>query len=172
VVPPRGLSLDRGATAKALAADRIAARVASALGCGAMVSLGGDVAVAGEAVAGGWRIGLGEDHEVALVDPDAVVSIVDGALATSGTTRRAWRRGGRTVHHIVDPRTGDAASRRWRAVTVAARSCVEANTASTAAVVLGAGAPAWLTDRGLPARLVGSDGAVVTTAGWPAGSGG
>src|SRR5262249_54530290 len=55
----------------------------------------------------------------------------------------------------------------WGTVTVVARSCVEANAASTAAVILGADAPAWLEARCLPARLVHADGAIVRVAGWP-----
>ena len=167
VVLPRGVALDLGATAKALAADRIAALATAATGAGVLVSLGGDVRVAGPAPDDGWRIAIGDDHERALIDPELVVSIAAGGLATSSTTRRAWRRAGRTVHHIVDPRTGDVPDSRWRTVSVAAATCVDANTASTAAVVLGDAAPGWLADRRLPARLVDLDGAVTTTAGWP-----
>jgi thiamine biosynthesis lipoprotein len=72
------------------------------------------------------------------------------------------------VHHIVDPRTGDLPEPRWRTVTVVAESTVDANAASTAAIVLGAAAPGWLEQRQLPARLVGVRGDVVTTPGWPA----
>src|SRR5260370_41672725 len=53
---PPGVRLDLGATAKAWAADRSAARLAAALGCGVLVSLGGDIAVAGETPPGGWRV--------------------------------------------------------------------------------------------------------------------
>ena len=166
-VLPRGVALDLGATAKALSADRIATAAATATRVGVLVSLGGDVRVAGPAPDEGWRIAVGDDHERVLVDPELVVSIAAGGLATSSTTRRAWRRGGRTVHHIVDPRTGDVPASRWRTVSVAAATCVDANTASTAAVVLGEAAPDWLADRRLPARLVDVDGAVTTTAGWP-----
>lgn len=168
VLLPRTVRLDLGATAKALAADRSAARIAAALGCGVLVSLGGDVAVGGVAPDGGWRIGIGDDHRVAGVDPDVVVTIGAGGLATSSTTCRTWRRGGRTVHHIVDPRTGDPADPAWRTVSVAAATCVDANTASTAAIVLGRPAPGWLRDAGLPARLVRAEGNVLTVAGWPA----
>jgi thiamine biosynthesis lipoprotein len=90
-----------------------------------------------------------------------------GGLATSGITRRRWRRAGRLVHHIVDPRTGDIPPAHWRTVSVAAKSCVDANTASTAAIVLGDAAPAWLASHGLPARLVEVSGAIRTTPGWP-----
>ncbi|WIX92727.1 FAD:protein FMN transferase [Amycolatopsis sp. DG1A-15b] len=168
VVLPRGVHLDLGATAKALAADRAARRIHATVGCGTLVNLGGDLRAAGPPPTGGWLVALGDDHADAVTRPDATVALHrDGALATSGTTRRRWRHGGRTVHHIVDPRTGDVPEARWRTVTVAARSTVDANTASTAAIVLGAGAPAWLERRQLPARLAGVDGDVVTTPGWP-----
>jgi len=169
VVLPRGVHLDLGATAKALAADRAARRIHAAAGCGTLVNLGGDLRAAGPPPAGGWLVALGDDHADAVSRPDATVALHrDGALATSGTTRRRWRHGGRIVHHIVDPRTGDVPEARWRTVTVAAKSTVDANTASTAAIVLGDGAPAWLERRHLPARLTGVDGDVVTTSGWPA----
>src|SRR5580700_6890911 len=54
-VPP-GVQLDLGATVKGWAADRCAARIADRLGCGVLVSLGGDTAVAGPPPDGGWRI--------------------------------------------------------------------------------------------------------------------
>jgi FAD:protein FMN transferase len=162
VVLPRGVDLDLGGTAKAFAADRIAGELAD--GCGVLVNLGGDLAVAGPPPAGGWRVSVGDDH---TGPGDQLVAVHAGGLATSSTTRRTWRRGGRTVHHIVDPRTGDVPAAVWRTVSVAAPSCVEANTAATAAIVLGADAPDWLTTRGLPARLVAVDGAVTVVRGWP-----
>jgi len=55
----------------------------------------------------------------------------------------------------------------WRAASVAAATCVDANTASTAAILRGEPAAAWLAGLGLPARLVRHDGAAVTVAGWP-----
>jgi thiamine biosynthesis lipoprotein len=175
VVIPRGVEIDLGATAKALAADLAAAEAATRAGCGVLVSLGGDLAVAGDPPDGAWRVAIGDDHVRADTRPEATVTVVSGGLATSSTTRRTWRRSGRIVHHIVDPRTGDAADLVWRTASVAAATCVDANTASTAAIVLGAEAPAWLARRRLPARLVTPAGEVVTVAGWPArgdGSGG
>ena len=71
------------------------------------------------------------------------------------------------MHHIIDPATGEPARSCWRTVSVAAGTCVDANTASTAAIIRSAAALAWLSDAGLPARLVRADGCVVTTAGWP-----
>ena len=167
VLVPRTVRLDLGATAKALAADRAARRIAATVGGGVLVSLGGDVSVAGPAPDDGWRIGVADDHRLAGLEPQTTVTIRSGGLATSSTTCRTWRRDGRTLHHIVDPRTGDLPESAWRTATVAAGSCVDANTASTAAIVLAWSAPAWLSAARLPARLVDSSGNVVTIAGWP-----
>ncbi|MGH2855635.1 MAG: FAD:protein FMN transferase [Solirubrobacteraceae bacterium] len=164
---PAGCELDLGATAKALAADRAARKVAAATGGGALVALGGDVAVAGDPPAGGWAIRIADDHAAPLDGPGPIVSIQSGGLATSGIRVRRWRAGESELHHIVDPRTGQPARTPWRTVSVAAASCVDANIASTAAVVLGAQAVAWLSRRRLPARLVHLDGSAVHVAGWP-----
>ncbi|MCW2875071.1 FAD:protein FMN transferase [Actinacidiphila oryziradicis] len=165
---PAGTTLDLGATAKALAADRAARRAARVAGCGVLVNLGGDLSAAGEVPPGGWRVGIADDHAAPDPVPGPTVVVLGGGLATSGTAARTWRRAGRTLHHIVDPATGDIPLPVWRTVSVAAASCVDANTASTAAVVLGERAPGWLADRGLPARLVRTDGTVVAVGGWPA----
>jgi thiamine biosynthesis lipoprotein len=168
---PPGVRLDLGATAKAWAADRAAARIAAATGCGVLVSLGGDVAVSGQAPDGGWRIrvqdisGRPEDPPTG---PSAVVAIRTGGLATSSTAARRWRRGGDVLHHILDPRTGLPAAVVWRTVSVAAATCTDANIASTAAIIRGRAAPAWLTGLGLPGRLVDEAGRVHTVGGWPA----
>jgi FAD:protein FMN transferase len=167
---PAGIQLDLGATAKAWAADRSAARIAAHLGCGVLVSLGGDIAVAGPAPDGGWRIRV-QDVTGALDDPPdgpyTLIAIRDGGLASSSTAARRWQRGGDVLHHILDPRTGLPAEPIWRTVSVAAGSCADANAASTAAVIRGRRALGWLAQLGLPARLVDATGVVFTVAGWP-----
>jgi len=164
---PPGTELDLGATAKALAADRAARAAAGRAGCGVLVSLGGDIAVAGPAPDGGWPVLIADDHRARLDGLGPVVAISSGGLATSSTYVRRWRAGTTELHHILDPRTGRPAESPWRTVSVAAASCVEANTASTAAIVLGRGGPDWLAAHGLSARLVETAGGVVTVGGWP-----
>jgi FAD:protein FMN transferase len=165
---PRGVTLDLGATAKALAADRAASRAAADTGCGVLVGLGGDIAVAGPGPDGGWRVRVCDDHRAGPSAPGETVAITEGGLATSSLTVRRWRRGGRWLHHIIDPATGAPAGEHWRTVSVAAASCLDANAASTAAMVKGRDAGGWLARRALPARLARLDGAVLTVAGWPA----
>ena len=167
----RGAELDLGATAKAWAADRCAELIAGQTGFGVLVSLGGDMAVAGQPPAGGWKVRVTDDHAAPASAAGQTVTITSGGLATSSTTVRAWTAGGRQVHHIIDPSTGEPAQSCWRTVSVAAGTCTDANIASTAAIIRGAAAPGWLAEAGLPARLVRPDGTVETTGGWPAGAG-
>jgi thiamine biosynthesis lipoprotein ApbE len=166
---PLGVHLDLGATAKALAADLCAAAVARVLRSGVLVSLGGDIAVAGNGPSGGWPVDVTDrsDLELPTGGHGQTVAIHGGGLATSSTTARKWRRGGSLLHHIVDPRSGLPTTGPWRTVSVAAPTCVLANTASTAAVIIGATAPAWLAARGFSARLVAHDDAVTYVGQWP-----
>jgi len=188
-----GVLLDLGATAKGLGSDR-AARAAAAVvpGGGVLVSLGGDIAVAGEAPQGGWPVLVADEpgppagepghcgtaapagHPLLPVPepPGQLVRLAAGALATSSVRCRRWQRGGRTLHHIVDPRTGLPAAGPWRTVSVAAADCAEANAAATAAIVAGEQAPDWLAAQRLPARLVAHDGSVRLLGDWPSGDGG
>jgi len=168
VVIPRGVELDLGATAKALASDLAAAAAAKVLeGGGVLVSLGGDIAVAGEPPPYGWTIQVSDDSRAAISDSEEAVSITSGGLATSGITVRRWFRGQTTLHHIIDPATGLPVDSCWRTATVAAGNCVDANIASTAAIVMSEHAPAWLRERGMAARLVDGDGTILRLAGWP-----
>lgn len=166
---PAGTSIDLGATAKAFAADLAAESARDATGCGVLVSLGGDIAVAGEAPAGGWPIAIEDVTDLSLLTTgnSPVVVVRDGGLATSSTRARRWQRGGVELHHLLDPRSGLPAAGPWRTVSVTAATCVLANTASTAAVILGADAPGWLRARGFHARLLGVDGVPVYVNDWP-----
>jgi thiamine biosynthesis lipoprotein ApbE len=178
---PEGVSIDLGSTGKALAADLAAEAAIAAMGdadggagstAGALVSLGGDLAIAGAVPAEGWQVRIADDSSLppdAVVpgQPAEVVTIRVGALATSSTMVRRWRRGRVSVHHLIDPRTGLPAHSPWRTVSVAAATCVDANAAATAALVRGEDGPAWLDRLGLASRFVRGSGRVVRAAGWP-----
>lgn len=161
VTVPEGCALDLGATGKAWAADLVVACVADELGVDVVASLGGDVAVHGSTP---WPVAVSE--VVGAVDAVDVVMVPAGGLATSTTLARRWVRGGVPRHHVLDPRTGEPTRGPWRTVSAFGRTAVAANTATTAAIVLGDDALRWLHDKDVAARLVAQDGTVVRTPGW------
>ncbi len=163
---PAGTLLDLGATAKAAAADRCAHGGSSRNGRRR----------AGQSrrrYRDRWADRPTADGRCLVQDcPDDPASRLtigtDTGLATSSTRRRRWWRAGEAHHHILDPRTGASAEPVWRSVSVAADSCLAANTVSTAAIVRGRRARDWVVSLGVPARLVDADGREHTIGGWPA----
>ncbi len=169
VTVPPGTALDLGATGKAFAADLVAHAVVDELGVPVLAGVGGDLRVAGpqDAVGPGHPVVLG--HSLADLESGGARSRIRlhaGGLATSSTSARRWRRGGRQWHHLVDPRTGEPATGPWRTVSALGHTAAAANTAATAAVVLGDEALPWLEHRGVAARLVADDGTVARTPPW------
>jgi thiamine biosynthesis lipoprotein len=162
---PDGVAIDLGASGKAWAADRCAEVVATRLGVSVAVDCGGDIAFRGPYPSGGWPVRVSADI---AADEWQDIVVFDGGLATSGTTMRRWRRGGVELHHIIDPATGLPAQTPWVVVSVAAATCVEANAAATAAVIMGERALPWLDQARLPARLVDIHGLVHFAGGWTA----
>jgi thiamine biosynthesis lipoprotein len=163
-----GVSLDLGATAKALAADHAAAAALEAAGCGVLVSFGGDLAIAGAAPGLGWRVRVTDDHRAGVEAPGQWITVGTGGLATSSVAVRRWQTDAGDAHHLIDPATGRSVDSVWRTVSVCAASCLDANIASTAAIVRGSRAVAWLDGLKLPSRLVRVDGTACHVAGWPA----
>ena len=164
---PRGVRLDLGSSAKAFVADRAAARIADELGAGVLVSIGGDVAVAGPAPEQGWAIGIAVASSTAGEDVDQTVAIRQGGLASSSTVVRSWTVGAERVHHIIDPTTGFSSAPYWSLVSACGKSCVDANALSTAAIVWGPEALVNLQEFDQAVRLVRHDGEIFTLGGWP-----
>ena len=104
----------------------------------AVVSVGGDLRIA-RAVNGPGRW----PSPSARRPPDTVVAWTGRARHLEHRVRR-WTRAGVRRHHLLDPRTGLPAREVWRTVSATGPTCTAANTASTAAIVLGEEAPAWL----------------------------
>jgi thiamine biosynthesis lipoprotein len=135
-----GVRLDLNGVVKALAVDE----AATMLDGPGFVSCGGDLAVRGPV-------------DVGLPGGDAV-RVVEGGLATSGTTTRG--------NHILDPVTGAPATSPWTAVTVSGASCLAADAAAKAAYLLGDDGPDWLDARGMPGRFLDADGLVTGNVAW------
>jgi FAD:protein FMN transferase len=147
---PRGCVLDLNGVVKAATVDEAATLLAGE----GFVSAGGDLAVRGPT-------------DVALPAGGAV-RVIRGGIATAGTTRRRWRRGDGTHHHLIDPATGLAATSPWREVSACGASCLDADVAARAALLRGAAGPAWLDGLGVPARFVDHGGAVTENGTWAA----
>ena len=143
---PLGVVLDLNGVVKSLAVDA-ALELISGDG---FVAAGGDLAARGGAIVG--------------LPGDSALRLRSGGIATSGTTKRRWRRGGAVQHHLIDPRTGRPADSRWDEVTVAAGSCLGADLAAKAAFLLSQDGPDWLDERDLPGRFRTGERAVVNRA--------
>ena len=144
-----GTKLDLNGVVKAMAVDAALERIAG----NGFVAAGGDVAARGTTVVG--------------LPGGAALALSDGGVATSGTTRRRWRRGGELQHHLLDPRTGRPSDSRWAEVSVAAPTCVQADVAAKAAFLLSDDGPAWLDERRLAGRFL-EEGRIVENSRWRA----
>jgi len=120
----------------------------------------------------GW-VSAGGD--VAAIEPVVVglpgggsIALHGGGLATSSVARRRWLADGVPQNHLIDPRTGCPTTSPWRAVSVAASSCLIADVAAKAALLLGPAGPAWLDERKLAGRFVSHAGAVTRNDSWSA----
>lgn len=91
------------------------------------------------------------------------ITLDRGGLATSSVAKRRWGDG---LHHLIDPASGAPSASPWRDVTVAAATCVAADVAAKAALLLGPAGPAWLDRRGLAGRFVDHGGAVIVNHTW------
>lgn len=155
-----GVQLDLGGIVKGLYAD-VLARIGP--WSGGAVSAGGDLRVWGVPPEGEqWIIGV--EHPDDPRRDVMQLRLAAGAVATSGTNRRAWRRAGAPVHHLIDPRTGQPAASGIRTASVVSTTAVHAEIAATALVV---GGPATPSARSLvqQAILIREDGQLVTIEG-------
>jgi len=148
-----GVTLDLNGVVKALAVDDAIALIAG----DGFVSAGGDMATHGELT-------------VALPGSGSV-ALREGALATSGSTKRWWLRGGSVQHHLIDPRTSRPAQTPWSQVTACGASCLAADIAAKAGFLLGERGPTWLDRKGIPARFLTADDEVTVNAAWRLGVG-
>jgi thiamine biosynthesis lipoprotein len=163
VTLPVGVGLDPGGIGKGYAADLLCDDLLDAGAEGACVNLGGDLRAAGAAPAGGWTVAV-DDSDAGAV---ATVRLVDGALATSARTRRAWRHAGRPVHHLLDPTTGLSADSGLRSATVLATHGWLAEVLAKAVFLTGLSPAAQLlAGAGAEALVVDDGGVVAVSPGW------
>jgi thiamine biosynthesis lipoprotein len=145
---PAGMRLDLNGVVKSMAVDAALELMAG----DGWVSAGGDLAARG---------GL----DVSLPGGGAV-RVISGGIATSGPSRRSWMRGGRRMHHLIDPRNGLPSFSDWTQVTASGSTCLDADVAAKAGFLLGSSGPDWLDERAIAARFLCADGSVVANQTW------
>ena len=148
---PAGVGIDLGGIAKGWTVDRVA--VSLATHGPVLVDAGGDIRAVG--------MPGGEPWPVAVQDPFdetrdcAVLALNGGAVATSSIGRRRWQRNGQTMHHLIDPRTGQPSDSDLHTVTVLADTAEEAEVSAKTVLMLGTQAGAsWLKRRDLRGLLI------------------
>ncbi len=152
---PLDLALDLGGIAKGWTVDQVALALAP-IGP-VLVDAGGDLRAVGTVNGEAWPVAVQDPFE-----PErdrALVRLRRGALATSSRGGRCWQRGSRTLHHVIDPRTGTSANSDLHTVTVYAPDTMKADVAAKVVLVLGSeSGTVYLANRDLSALLTTADG--------------
>lgn len=138
VTLPAGVAIDPGGIGKGLAADLVAEQLVLDGAAGALVSIGGDLAAAGEPPqAHGWEVEVEDPHDP--VRALAHLGLPSGGVATSSTVSRRWMADGTSIHHVIDPRTGAPSATDLATVTVVAPRAWLAEAHATGALLGGSG---------------------------------
>jgi len=136
-----GVHLDPGGLGKGLAGDIIVREAMESGADGVLVEIGGDIVTRGSAPDGNpWRI----DIPATDCEPERVIEMNDGAVATSDTRARRWTVGGISRHHVLDPATGLPVQRDVVATVIAGMGWW-AEALATAAIISTARCDDWLT---------------------------
>lgn len=164
---PRGTAIDPGGIGKGLAADLVADELIDAGAFGALVEIGGDLAVRGSSPSRtGWPVGVADPFGGA---PAHLVELAAGAVATSSSRFRTWSVGGRHRHHLLDPRTLQPTATDVVACTVIAGTAAWAEAFTKVAFVEGADVALDRYEQlGLAARVTTGDGRHHSSSGWEA----
>jgi len=135
VTLPHGVHLDLGGVGKGLAADILAGELLLLGARSACVSVGGDVAVAGDHPAGAWMVPVTDPVHGNRVGWE--VALAHGAIVQSNRFVRSWASDGEERNHLVDPHTGRSANAGIAAAVVVADRAWWAEGVAKAAVLAG-----------------------------------
>ncbi len=140
-----GVEIDFGGIGKEYAVDRAVMQLREMTDTPCLVNFGGDLAVTGPPRhRPAWSIGIDGSG---LGNADNVIKLSDGALATSGDSRRFIEKDGIRYSHVLDPHTGWPVRDAAASITVAADTCTQAGMLSTLAMLRGGGAEAFLSEQ-------------------------
>jgi thiamine biosynthesis lipoprotein len=161
ILVPEGLAFDPGGIGKGLAADLVAESLIASGAHAAMIAVGGDVRVAGDAPAS-WTVEVESPF-----DPDdtiATLSLANGAVCTSSVRAKSWVHDSEPIHHIIDPATGSPSSSSIVSATVIAADAWMAEALCKAAIMTEPlDAIAFCESHGVESVIVDLEGIVWTT---------
>jgi len=141
---PHSMEIDFGGICKEYAVDQAVRLLSEATDSACLVNLGGDLAVTGPLASGRpWKVGI----EGRWDTPAKIISLCQGAIATSGDERRFVKKAGVRYSHILNPKTGWPIENTAHSITVAADSCLQAGMICTLAMLQGEGAEAFLEEQ-------------------------
>lgn len=141
---PSGMQLDLGGIGKEYAVDRVYLLLKEKVKFSFLVNFGGDIMVSGSRKSGkGWLVGI-EDVNLLSKGADKVIEIKNGALATSGNTKRYIMKNNKVYGHILNVKTGFPVEGAPRSITVAGKSCLDAGMLSTFSMLKGKSAEKYL----------------------------
>lgn len=135
-----GIKLDFNAIAQGYSVDVVCEYLSSIGLKSYLVEIGGEVRVRGDKQGLPWRIGIDrpeDNNNVPGNDLQAIISMKNRSLATSGNYRKFYVEDGVKYSHTIDPRTGYPARNQLLSATILADECATADGIATACMVFG-----------------------------------
>ncbi len=141
-----GMEIDFGGIGKEYAVDRVADLVYRAYERPVMVNFGGDIrCVAPDSPGDPWVIGIENPSAEGTILGE--LELRNGAVATSGESKRVCLVKGTRLRHILNPRTGWPVEDAPHSVTVVSETCSEAGFLATMAMLSGKNAESFLQEQ-------------------------
>ncbi len=134
---PHGFCLDLGGIAKGYWVDKMARKIAESL-LNFWISAGGDVYMKGKQEDGNpWEIGVQNPRSLEEDLLHLKIQEEGQGIATSGVAKRQGLANGKPWHHLIDSRTGLPAQNSILAVTVLAKTTMQADVMAKVILILG-----------------------------------
>lgn len=141
------MEIDFGGIGKEYAVSRVADICQqSAPDVSVLINLGGDIQVTKARDDGKpWSVGV--ESTSTLKTSTNIISIVQGALATSGDSKRYLIKNGERYSHILNPKTGWPIQNAPASITVLSPLCIQAGCLATLALLNGENAENFLKEQ-------------------------
>jgi len=147
----KGMELDFGGIGKEYAVDKAIIIAKGITKLPVLVNLGGDLSATSPRKNNQtWRVGIehpGLVNQVSSKSKSVIVSLLQGALATSGDANRFLLKEGKRYSHILNAQTGWPIENAPHSITVVAPQCIQAGILATLALMQGSKAETFLTEQ-------------------------